>query len=64
MVEELQEAGNSHGYMTDGGLVWIRGPGSPWTDTPANYSPAELNAAIASGKLEKQEMTGSSDFTY
>jgi hypothetical protein len=64
MLDNLKKAGRDCGYMSDGKVVWIRGPGSPWTDTPTAYSKGDLERAISSGELRPQTMTGSATWTF
>jgi len=64
MLENLENAGESCGFMCMNNVVWIRGPGAPWTDTPTLYTQSDLDHAIASGKVRAQTMTGSATWTY
>lgn len=64
LLDELKQAGVNCGFISTNDAVWIRGPGSPWTDTPTLYTKAELDSAIASGKIRPQIMTGSGTWTY
>jgi hypothetical protein len=66
MIEELKQAGKPCGYMSDGANVWIRGPGSPWADTPTpHYTSDDLRNAVAVGAVREQQMVGTPhDFTY
>jgi hypothetical protein len=65
MVNDLEVAGENCGYMCANGVVWIRGPGEPYTDTPTTYSEADLAAAIEGGLLLQQKMLSSDQgWTY
>ena len=64
MLKDLKNAGKNCGYMSDGTVVWIRGPGAPWTDTPTLYAKADLDIAVNSGKVRAQKMVGSATWTY
>ena len=59
MVSDLEAAGQNCGYMSANRVVWIRGPGSPYTDTPTLYTEEDLSAAIEAGLLMEQKMLGS-----
>jgi hypothetical protein len=65
MMSELQAAGQNCGYICANHVVWIRGPGSPYTDTPTLYTEEDLSAAIESGLLLEQRMlSGEKGWTY
>jgi hypothetical protein len=65
MVSELEAAGQNCGYMSANHVVWIRGPGSPYTDTPTLFTEEDLTAAIESGLLLEAKMLGNGQgWTY
>jgi len=65
MVSDLEIAGENCGYMCSNNVVWIRGPGEPYTDTPTMYTEADLTAALEAGLLLEQKMLSSDQgWTY
>lgn len=63
MVNELEAAGENCGYMSANHAVWIRGPGSPYTDTPTLYTDEDLSAAIEAGLLLEQKVLSEKGWT-
>jgi hypothetical protein len=64
MLNNLKQAGTNCGFMCENDVVWIRGPGAPWTDTPTAFTKADLDNAISSGTVRPQTVTGSATWTY
>lgn len=64
MVDDLKTAGENCGYMSDGNVVWIRGPGEPYSDHPTSFSVEDLAAAVKAGLLRKQLMLSEKGWTY
>jgi hypothetical protein len=63
MVSDLEAAGENCGYMSANNVVWIRGPGSPYTDTPTLYKEEDLSAAIEAGLLLERKVLGENGWT-
>ena len=63
MVSDLEAAGENCGYMCANHVVWIRGPGSPYTDTPTLYMEEDLAAAIEAGLLLEQKILSEKGWT-
>jgi hypothetical protein len=42
--------------MCANNVVWIRGPGERYTDTPTLYTQEDLTAALEAGLLIEQKM--------
>jgi hypothetical protein len=63
MVSDLEAAGENCGYMCANHVVWIRGPGSPYTDTPTLYTEEDLSAAIEAGLLLEQKVLSEKGWT-
>ncbi len=64
MVAELKNADANCGLLASQGIVVMRCPGSPYTDTPTLFDEADLENAIALNLLEKRKVTGSFEWEY
>ena len=64
LAEMLKTGGMNCGLMTAQGTVFMRSAGAPFTDTPTMFNEADLNNAVALGLIEKQCVTGSSEWEW
>jgi len=54
---ELRAFGNA-------GIIVMRCPGSPYTDTPTTFDETDLENAITLGLVRKQQIVGSYEWEY
>jgi hypothetical protein len=64
MLNDLKRAEINSGFICENDVVWIRGPGAPWTDTPTPFTKADLESAISAGEVRAQTMKGTATWTY
>jgi hypothetical protein len=64
MVDQLKSAETNCGLLAEKGIVVMRCPGTPYTDTPTTFDESDLTNAIALGLLRKQKMVGSFEWDY
>jgi hypothetical protein len=64
MVDQLKESATNCGLLLIQGIVAMRCPGSPYTDTPTTFDETDLNNAISLGLLRKQQIVGSFEWEY
>jgi hypothetical protein len=64
LVGELESAGLNSGLLAVEGIVVLRGPGAPYTETPTMFNERDLDNAIALGLLEKRKVTGSYEWEW
>ena len=64
MVNQLKHAAANCGLLVMQGIVVMRCPGSPYTDTPTLFDETDLQNAITLGLLEKRKIVGSLEWEY
>ncbi len=64
MVDQLKHAGTNCGLLAMQGIIVMRCPGSPYTDTPTTFDETDLENAITLGLVRKQQIVGSYEWEY
>ncbi len=64
MVDQLKESATNCGLLLIQGIVVMRCPGSPYTDTPTTFDETDLENANSLGLLRKQRIAGSYEWEY
>jgi hypothetical protein len=69
LVQQLENADANCGFLAVQGMVMMRCPGAPYTDSPAMFAEADLHNAITLDLVEKKSMLvsgsgGSRRFEY
>jgi hypothetical protein len=64
MVEMLRAAGMNCGLLVQQGVVVLRRPGSPYSDTPTKYDETDLKNAIALNLIEERTVSGTLDWHW
>jgi uncharacterized iron-regulated protein len=60
MVDQLKSCPPNYGLLVMGSVVVMRGPGTPFHDSPTMFEEADLKNAIALGLLKERRMVGHS----
>lgn len=64
LVDLLERAGMNCGLLISQGAVFLRHPGTPYTDTPMMFDAVDLYNAVTLGLIEKQRVMGSYEWEW
>jgi len=64
MVDQLKHASVNCGLLLVQGIVVMRCPGAPYSDSPTLFDETDMQNAITLGLIEKRKIVGSLQWEY